>query len=248
MVLRVDQVLTPKSKLVTLNHSLSSQPSSSSYYRDSDYTTTMCRLLMLSRAALLLVFVGVLPEAIHCVPVSGGLIDVPGTNDGPQCVEFTNHYCNQFENRSTAYFPNPRGHKTLEEAEKEFNDFIPLLQSGCHPKLGTLLCFIYFPFCESAYPALRIYPCKEVCEEVTRDDSQCTTLINQYAGWNAQLQCNMPYFKPKSSLQCADGIAPVYPGKFELHESRFNVRVINIILAKLYLRKGEGLAIVPDNL
>lgn len=172
--------------------------------------------MLSSAATLLLVFVGVLPGAIHSFPVSGGLIEVPGTGEQPQCVEFANHYCNQLENsnRSTAYFPNPRGHKSFEEAEKEFKDFIPLLQSGCHAKLGTLLCFIYFPFCESAYPALRIYPCKELCEEVTGDDTQCTTLINQVAGWNDQLQCNMPHFKPKSSLQCADGVAPAYPGKF----------------------------------
>ena len=172
-------------------------------------------------AALLLIFVGVMPKVIHCLPVAGsdeqyhgGLITVPGNNEGPQCVEFTEHYCNQVMNSSMVYFPNPRGHKTLEEAKKEFSDFIPLLQSGCHPKLATLLCFIYFPFCASSYPSLRVYPCKEVCEEVAGEDTQCTTLINQVAGWNEQLACDMPHFKPKSSLQCADGIAPAYPGKF----------------------------------
>ena len=171
-----------------------------------------CRQLMLSTALLLFV-----AKTVLCLPVGddvhhGGLINVPGDNEQPQCVQFSNHYCNQFENRSMAYFPNPRGHKTLAEAEKEFADFIPLLQSGCHQKLGTLLCFIYFPFCESSYPSLRVYPCREVCDEV--NSSSCTTLINQYAGWNDQLQCNLSLYMPKSSMQCADGVAPVYPGKY----------------------------------
>ena len=176
----------------------------------------MCRQSVLLHAALLVMFLGILPKAIQSMPLSsdvhGGLITIPGGNEETsQCVNFTNHYCSQFENRNTAYFPNLRGHKTVAEADKEFQDFIPLLQSGCHPKLGTLLCFIYFPFCEPSYPSLRIYPCKEVCDEV--HNSSCTALINQYAGWNQQLQCDRPHYLPRSSGQCSYGVAPHYPGK-----------------------------------
>ena len=169
-------------------------------------------------AALLLIFVGVLPEAIHCMPVggdnvlTGGVMKPVKPDQGDRCVEFPDHYCSRAMNSSTVYFPNPRGHETLEEAMAEFNDFIPLLQSGCHEKLGTLLCFIYFPFCTDAYPSLRVYPCKEACEEVTDKDGNCTELINQFAGWNNQLQCDSPHYLPSSSMNCADGVAPPYPG------------------------------------
>lgn len=177
----------------------------------------MCRRLVFS-AALLLVSVGVLPKAIHCMPTApsgdvyhGGSVQVVATEPpNGQCVAFSNHYCNQFENRSMAYFPNPRGHQTPDAAAAEFNDFIPLLKSSCHPKLGTLLCFMYFPLCTSDYPDLKIYPCKETCQEV--HNSQCTKFLNDNGiEWNNQLQCNKPHFK--SGGLCANGIAPVYPGK-----------------------------------
>ena len=173
-------------------------------------------------AALLLVFVGVLPEAIHCMPVgdddtfTGGVMKPVDQDQGPQCVELRDHYCSEVMNSSKVFFPNPRGHETLEEAMSEFNDFIPLLTSGCHEKLGTLLCFIYFPFCTDSYPSWRVYPCKEVCKEVTDEKGECTELINQVAGWNDQLQCDLPHYLPKSSLRCADGVAPSYPGEFIL--------------------------------
>jgi len=159
-------------------------------------------------AALLLIFVGVLPKAIDCSPVDeyyhGGVLNVP---KAPECIVLTDHYCSQVLNYSTVYLPNPRGHKTLDEAKKEFNDFIPLLQSGCHPKLATFLCFTYFPLCYDygPNPPIKIYPCKEVCEEVAGEDTNCTAIVDQYNGWNDQLQCNKSHFKPKSSRQCNNG-------------------------------------------
>ena len=99
--------------------------------------------------------------------------------------------------------------RCMDEAKSEFNDFIPLLQSGCHEKLGTLLCFIYFPFCDSARPSIRIYPCNELCEEV--HNSPCTNLINSHgSGWNTALQCNNSIYRPISSNLCANGAAPDY--------------------------------------
>lgn len=173
----------------------------------------MSRLLVLS-AALLLVSVACFEVTLSMpTTVEGGVANPLTNNEDPECVELPeDHYCTMFDGRArTAYFPNPRGHKTFEQANKEFKDFIPLLQSGCHEKLGTLLCFVYFPFCESAYPSLRIYPCSETCENITANNSQCTALIKQI-GWNDALQCDRNIYKPSSSMQCADGIAPVYPG------------------------------------
>ena len=103
----------------------------------------MSRLLVLS-AALLLVSVAFFEVTLSMpATLEGGVAD-PLTGKEDQCVEIPeDHYCTQFPGRAnTAYFPNPRGHKTFEQADKEFKDFIPLLQSGCHEKLGTLLTFI----------------------------------------------------------------------------------------------------------
>lgn len=178
----------------------------------------MCRRL----AALLVVFVGVLPKAIHCLPVGGaaddgwhgGVMNVQDQGPG-QCIDFTNHYCNQVQKSNKVYLPNPRGHTTLEKAIEEFNDFLPLLEQGCHPKVATLLCFLYFPFCAESHQEVRVYPCKEVCEEVTNEYSSCTALVNQAYGWNDQLNCTEPHFSKRvSSGQCAYGVAPPYPGKF----------------------------------
>ena len=168
--------------------------------------TASCNLFSFA-AAVVLLFIVIAPMAT----LVGGVLE------GPLCKEFTgsfvNHYCSHFNYR--AVFPNLRGHTTLEEAAAEFNDFIPLLRNGCHEKLGTFLCFIYFPFCLPYDPHGRIYPCKEVCEVVTGPDSDCTAiLMSIFVSWPEQLQCQQAFYKPASSRWCVDGIAPTYPGTF----------------------------------
>ena len=146
--------------------------------------------------------------------------------DEQRCVNFTHSYCNKF-NYSTAIFPNPRGHETPEEAASEFVDFIPLLNRDCHPKLGTLLCFIYFPVCNMSNFNSKnslvdgFYPCQELCQEV--HNSICTVhVINSPAKkWAPHLQCNFTdtatnksFYRPVSSQPfCINGIAPPYHGK-----------------------------------
>lgn len=141
-----------------------------------------------------------------------------------QCVEFTHPYCNTFGSHTTAIFPNPRGHETPEEAAKEFADFHTLLSTGCHSKLGTLLCFIYFPVCnkDNFNPEIDLtdgfYPCKELCQEV--HNSPCTLHVTTIAGsWAPHLQCNFTdkgkyYYKPANSLpyptNCINGQAPPF--------------------------------------
>ena len=138
---------------------------------------------------------------------------------GPQCMEFTHPYCSQL-NYTTAVFPNPRGHETPEEAASEFSDFNGLLQTGCHPKLGTLLCFLYFPYCNKAIynsntPLVDgFFPCHELCEEV--HNSTCTKNIEDSIGyWVPHLHCNFtddggkPYYT-NDVLRCINGEAPPY--------------------------------------
>lgn len=148
------------------------------------------------------------------------------------CVTFTHAYCNLF-NYSTAVFPNPRGHETPEKAAEEFADFNPLLSNNtCHPKLGTMLCFIYFPVCNQANynPEMRLvdgfFPCQELCNEVHA--SICTDLIETHAGaWAPHLQCNYTdrndrtYYRKANRLpnptNCINGIAPRLGKQINIH-------------------------------
>ena len=143
-----------------------------------------------------------------------------------QCVNFTHSYCSKF-NYSTAVFPNPRGHETIEEATQEFADFFALLNTDCDAKLGTLLCFIYFPVCnrDNFDPKKDLvdgfYPCRELCQQV--HNSRCTVhVINSPAkSWAPHLQCNFTdtatgkdFYKTISSQpSCINGEAPLYRGK-----------------------------------
>ena len=139
--------------------------------------------------------------------------------DEKLCVEFTHPYCSQL-NYTHAIFPNPRGHESPEEAAIEFADFTRLLETNCHPKLGTLLCFFYFPYCNDVFFELNdeeFYPCKEVCEEV--HNSTCTSHVTSAVkSWVQHLQCNYTnnrtgeeyYKKSDSEDKCINGVAPYY--------------------------------------
>lgn len=93
----------------------------------------------------------------------------------PECRPFQHFYCNTF-NYYYAQFPNPRQGKESElpdgrtyeqDAFIEFNHFLSALDTECSDKLGTFLCFFYFPFC-IPHPDIKvsITPCRSLCEEV----------------------------------------------------------------------------------
>lgn len=129
---------------------------------------------------------------------SGYGMSIIGKEPKSVCTGFEHSYCSSKFNYTTAIFPNPRGHETPEEAATEFSDFNTLLlNGGCHPKLGMLLCFIYFPVCNTtnfnpntALVDATFYPCSEACTEV--HNSECTQLVTSSpaGGWAPHLQCN----------------------------------------------------------
>ena len=149
-----------------------------------------------------------------------------------ECVEFTHPYCSLF-NYTMATFPNPRGHETPEDAAEEFNDFNVLLGSNaCHTKLGTLLCFLYFPVCNKANfdperaLADGFFPCQELCDEVHA--STCTDIIEDHVGaWPPHLQCNYTdrenrsYYRRANKLlnptNCVNGVAPRLGKQINVH-------------------------------
>lgn len=120
-------------------------------------------------------------------------------------------YCDSFNYYGTL-FPNPRQITILDsviptdpaarekfyrdEAFGEFSQFIPLLETGCHPKLPTLLCTFYFSLCyekedldqPGATEVFLVTPCKSLCEEVT---SACSgELANLGFQWAPQFNCS----------------------------------------------------------
>lgn len=131
-----------------------------------------------------------------------------------QCLNFTHSFCNS-AGYSTALFPNNRG-QNFSEAAAEFAHFQRLLETRCSAKLGTLLCFYYFPFCDQGQwqsattwnQPKPILPCRETCQEA-RDS--CETLLREQGGlsWPTQFNCSKDYFLPASNMRCANGTLTV---------------------------------------
>lgn len=133
--------------------------------------------------------------------------DEPST----MCVPFQHPYCSTFGYNHTA-FPNPR-QGSLDKikltdgptanystnAFKEFAEFAPLMDTGCSHKLGTLLCFFYFPLCNPPAQVegtlLTIRPCRSLCEEVTRDCAEALRAALAAYGLEDHGWEELPHFK-----------------------------------------------------
>ncbi len=109
---------------------------------------------------------------------------------------------------NTTVLPNTRGHKTVEEALSEFQDFAPLLtDSSCSDDARVLLCFHYFPFLNCT-PEQDVSdnqsitrPCNDICVAVTESES-CTTHVNATTGtgWPHNLTCSTEESFPRSGV------------------------------------------------
>lgn len=115
------------------------------------------------------------------------------------CTPLLHDYCKSFSSTGerTVGLPNPRqnqseavlspGESYYQNAEREFNDFILLLNTQCSDKLGTLLCFFYFPFCVET---VTTRPCLSLCKEVTHVNSTCTKELARYGiHWAQHFDC-----------------------------------------------------------
>ena len=85
----------------------------------------------------------------------------------------------------------------------------------CSDKIYTLLCFFYFPICaeDDRFPGgVSVFPCKDVCTEITREDSNCTRQLKQAQekhgkefekeenrGWSHFKHCNYTYKSDSST-------------------------------------------------
>lgn len=133
----------------------------------------------------------------------------PPSVEQDHCVPFEHHYCSRFGYNYTIS-PNPWARDlTLEQAGLEFDDFSRLFDSNCSNKLGTFLCFTYFPLCyehsTGGEQRQLVLPCKETCEAV--HSSKCNDLILDSVGaWGNHLQCSNFHTKQETENgNCADG-------------------------------------------
>ena len=148
-----------------------------------------------------------------------GVIAPTAPNQKKKCTKFYNHYCNTFgAGYTSTLFPNvqqmadfsldgqPDG-VYLQNAWGQFDDFYPLLDTECHPKLGTFLCFSLFPFCEDYPEGPKIAtPCKGLCEEITAPTSNCSMILKERGlDW-------APHFNCSAGLNTTLG-TPAYPVK-----------------------------------
>ncbi len=93
--------------------------------------------------------------------------------------------------------PNPRGHLSYTQVNKELEDFEQLILSGCSSYLRHFLCAYYAPLCRDYLPVdLNILPCQELCLHVKK---RCESLVlltqhpdapDNYT-WPEHLQCNL---------------------------------------------------------
>ena len=123
-----------------------------------------------------------------------------------QCLNFTHPFCNS-AGYSTAQFPNNRD-QNFSAAAGEFSHFVLALKSGCSDKLGTLLCFYYFPFCQrTMWQTQPVLPCRETCQEARNN---CENVLRENGhNWPIHLDCSKDYFLPASSKKCANGTLAV---------------------------------------
>lgn len=91
------------------------------------------------------------------------------------CVPLGESFCKNVPYNTTV-FPNKFGHEDLESARSEFNDFIPLIKTGCSELLEQFLCFAYAPPCTVLETP--ISACRSYCQEAVTQ--QCRNILKQF--------------------------------------------------------------------
>ena len=110
--------------------------------------------------------------------------------DPEKCVILQEQECLRLGYNST-YLPNLRGHLTQEEADREFRDFLPLVDKACSNAILHFLCSFYFPICfvqPFTHQSMKLNPCRGLCEYVEGDCRK--VLIEAHFGWPAFFNCS----------------------------------------------------------
>ena len=112
-----------------------------------------------------------------------------------------------------AYFPNFRGHTNISQAEKELQDFLPLVLIKCSNAILHFLCSFYMPPClinPITNATMLLQPCQELCQYVKH---YCEEDIKQSGfEWPTFFNCSLEPFSTDPSCFGPDNItAIVFP-------------------------------------
>nr|XP_039265676.1 secreted frizzled-related protein 2-like isoform X2 [Styela clava] len=89
--------------------------------------------------------------------------------------------------KSEMHLPNLRGHDSMDELQKQSNEWTPLLATRCHPEARKFLCSVFAPVCVEDF-SKPIPPCRSLCEAV-RDG--CSPAMARFAyPWPHMLDCS----------------------------------------------------------
>ncbi len=96
--------------------------------------------------------------------------------------------CQGIEMYTNVSFPNIRDHPTQSAANRELEQFIPLIEVGCSNAIVHFLCAIYAPFCQYNRPEIEVAPCRELCQYVF---DGCESILRTQFNleWPPHLEC-----------------------------------------------------------
>ena len=119
------------------------------------------------------------------------------------CEEVKQLTCASLHDDYLTHFPS-KDFVTQDDADKQFNSFVPALSSNCSDMLEIFLCTSHYPVCVNG--SEQIYPCKYVCEQVQQS---CEPFLLKYnMSWPEFFNCSN--FPNKSESACIDStfVAP----------------------------------------
>lgn len=139
--------------------------------------------------------------------VGASVVDVamPQATDGKyqmrQCEPIRIDNCRGLGYNLTG-MPNLVGHELQQDAELQFQTFMPLIQYRCSSQLRFFLCSVYVPMCTEKVPQV-IGPCRSLCENVKR---RCETVLKEFGFyWPSALNCSLFPANNNQDQMCMKG-------------------------------------------
>ena len=101
-------------------------------------------------------------------------------------------------------FPNLLNHQTQDEAKTAIatSRFRPLIESGCSPDIGPLVCSVLAPPCNGTRKP--VVPCKELCKRATKS---CKAQLKKFGiRLDSSMRCRL--LPKESTSKCFNGSWP----------------------------------------
>ena len=129
----------------------------------------------------------------YCIPATPPVVVVVE----PSCEKVKQPICAALDSNYMTQFPN-KDLITQNDADIQFNTFVPALSSNCSSMLKMLLCTSHYPICTDG--SVQIYPCRHMCEQVQQSCEPF--LLQQNVSWPKFLNCSN--FPNKNDSVCVD--------------------------------------------